>query len=166
MINVHTRSIISTEPTGRDKFTTRDANWMLFDYPCRSVNDRELEWLVKAGNLALLSDRGKQVRTGCIILQKNKVFSHGWNSYRTHPFQHKWNPHNSRVHAETVAILHAQKCGDFEPTKATVVVTRMSRSGAACSYPCIYCWGMLSHLGINKILCYDYNNQPIRIDIK
>lgn len=156
---------IIKQKTGREKFTSPSMNKFLMDSPSRNATDRELKWLGIAGDLALLSDREKKSRTGCIILQKNRVFSHGWNTFKTHPFQSRWNTHTNKLHAEMVAILHAQRCQDFEPDRATIVITRMSRSGPACSYPCIYCFACLSHIGIRTILCYDYNNEPIRIDL-
>ena len=161
------RSISSTTTTGKDKFRKRlisQANYELMDAPSRPATDVEIEWLKRAETFALLSDRSKRSRTGCIIVQKNRIISYGWNAWKTHPFQSKWNPHCSHLHAEMAALLNAQKREDFVPHKAVAVVARLSRSGPACSYPCTFCWPCMKHVGLRSIVCYDYDNFPVRID--
>lgn len=119
-----------------------------------------------ATTVALLSERDGTFKTGSIILQKNRIFSYGWNSQKTHPFQAGSNPFTNRPHAEIVALLSAQRRDDFRPGKATIVVVRSARSGRACSYPCNHCWEIMSYVGIRKILCYDCNDTSIMIDIR
>lgn len=103
-----------------------------------------------------------------MIYEKNKIISMGVNSPKSHPFSAKCGTFKENIHAELKAIIDASKI-DFTPEKGTIYIARRSKSlepNPACSYPCRFCWGAIKEMSIRKIICYDVNGEPCKVDMK
>ena len=93
-----------------------------------------------------------QHKHGCVIVDKNRVVSVGFNKDKTHTKSiHKWN----FLHAEISALIGLE----FEKTKGcTAYIYRENKSGQpAMSRPCEACEMALKLAGIKKI-CYSIDN--------
>lgn len=88
---------------------------------------------------------------GCVIVQKNRVVSVGFNQMKTsprvnHPFKH--------LHAESHAILGTPLS---ELKGATAYIYREHKGGSpALARPCQFCEKMLRLVGIKKVCYTDY----------
>lgn len=94
-----------------------------------------------------------QHRHGCVIVDKNRVISVGFNKDKTHTKSiHKWN----FLHAEISALIGLE----FEKTKGcTAYIYREDKSGnPAMSRPCEACFLALKLAGIKRIFYSIHNN--------
>lgn len=145
-------------------------NEFLSEYDHVSLNKKDEIMLKRATKLAYDSPRNK-FKLGAIISQNNKIVGRGVNSKKTHPFQSKWNQRSDCLHAEVAAIIDSG-IKDFENSKTTIYVARLSRPGqneehvTSCSYPCINCWNLLNFIGIRNIVCYNEGGNPVKINVK
>ena len=96
--------------------------------------------------------------TGCVVVYKGKVISTGYNSFKTHPIQCKYNklrfpedsPHS--LHSEIHALSHIAKAKNINWSKVHVYTYRENDSGnIAMSRPCTSCMGFIKDLGIKHI---------------
>jgi deoxycytidylate deaminase len=141
-------------------------NTFLAEYPKINPDVKDYKFLCQAEQISRESTRGHH-KVGCVIAQKGEVMGCGCNTTKTHPFQAKWNQFSSHLHAEMVALLEAMRNPCFEPEKATIYVSRYGRRGyLGCSYPCNSCWAALDYTGIRRIVCYDENDMPTKIEIR
>jgi deoxycytidylate deaminase len=89
---------------------------------------------------------------GCVIVQKNRVVSVGWNEMKTH--SKSLHAYKSR-HAEFNAILNTP-LEDLQ--RATAYVYRAHKDGSlALAKPCSSCLKTLQLAGIKKV-CYSTEN--------
>jgi len=91
-------------------------------------------------------------KLGCVIVNKNKIISLGWNRIKTHPK----SPHKFKsIHAEFHAILGVD---ERELNGATVYIYREQKNGKlGKARPCSSCWKMLENVGISEIIYSDYD---------
>lgn len=89
-------------------------------------------------------------KMSCVIANKNRVVSIGFNKYKTHTKSKNTHPY---IHAELAAILD-NKFADLNG--CTAYVYREHKNGTpAISKPCNHCMQMLKIAGIKKVW---YNN--------
>jgi tRNA(Arg) A34 adenosine deaminase TadA len=92
-----------------------------------------------------------QHQLGCIIVDKNKVITVGFNKVKTHP---KSTARFAMLHAEISAVLGM---ASEELKGCTAYVYREDRQGnTAMSRPCPACYEALKIVGIKRI-CYTTN---------
>jgi deoxycytidylate deaminase len=140
-------------------------NLKLAGLPCRLPNSMEQSFFNTALRLAAASYHPK-FKVGALIVHKNRIVASGNNSLRTHPISLKWKSRSLALCAEMDAILQAQKDDSWEPRKATIYVARVGRDGEPkISFPCDGCTAALMHVGIKKIICADWNNNPIFLEL-
>ena len=101
--------------------------------------------------LASCSDH-HQHKLSCIIVNKNKVVSVGYNQIKTHP---KATTRYNMLHAEINALL-AANCAEIRG--CTAYIFRECRNGhLAMARPCEGCYKALYNAGIRKIIYTLYN---------
>lgn len=111
-----------------------------------------------ARSLAEHSDVYKYKHGACIV-KKGKVLSHGFNQYKSHPLQRRYNlsekttitkeaPHY--VHAEIKAL---SKLKGIDLSECEIYVYRLNYEGKnAISRPCAACMAAIINAGIKKII--------------
>lgn len=122
----------------------------------------------KAKEASKLSDFNK-VHIGCVMVYKNIILSHGYNTYQTHPFQMKydiyrkldWNKNvepKHCLHAEMMALIKIMNL-DIDFSKVLCYIYREDMNGrlAECR-PCNACEKALRDLGIKQIYYTTTNN--------
>jgi len=138
-------------------------NTILAEMPTSDLTKQDVRWLSWVFDLAHSSDYPKpNFRVGAAIVYRGALVGCGVNLFRSHPFQAQINRRSIYLHAEIVALLAAQKT-DFDPEKSVIYVARSRKGKPGCSYPCEFCWGALSHVGIRTVICYDRSGLPQRI---
>ena len=93
-----------------------------------------------------------QHKMGCVIVNKHRVISVGFNSMKTH---RKSQSYDNRLHAEISALLGVA----YEETRGgTVYVYRERQDGSlGLARPCCTCMEALRRAGIKKICYTDYD---------
>ena len=148
----------------RTKIFTR-LNTFLANHPRSRLSDRDHRFLCQAEIESRRSMR-RHHKVGCVMVQRNEVIGCGCNTVKTHPFQARWNKNSPCLHAEMMALLEAMRNPDFRPDRCTVYVSRYGRRGTlGCSFPCTSCWAALDHVGIRRVVCYDENDMPTKIEL-
>lgn len=100
-----------------------------------------------------------QHKMACLIIDKNRVVSFGWNQDKTHPKStHPWR----HIHAEVHAIIG----NTFEDLKGcTAIIYRENKMGEkSMARPCPTCLESLKMVGIKRII-YTAENRYIEEDI-
>jgi len=95
---------------------------------------------------------------GCVVVEKGKIISSGFNSTKTHPIQKTYNierftsdatPHT--LHAEISALSHVIN-KDVNWDNVELYIYREFRNGnVALAKPCKSCMKLIKELGIKKI---------------
>lgn len=111
----------------------------------------------KAKKISKYSDYKNQ-HIGCVLVEKGKIISSGFNSTKTHPIQKIYNserwigdhtPH--AIHAETSAISYILH-HDVNWKNVEVYTYREYKNGkSAMARPCKSCMKLIKTLGIKKI---------------
>lgn len=70
------------------------------------ISKRNIRFFQKARDLAGFSDFN-QVNIGCVIASKNKIIGEGFNTYKTHPIQKKFDMFRNFNCMNNIANLHA-----------------------------------------------------------
>ncbi len=93
-----------------------------------------------------------QHQMSCVIVQKNRVVSFGWNSVKTHT---RSTARYNMLHSEVAALLG----NDYNVTKgATAYVFRRNKLGCLSNAkPCDGCMVALKQSGIKRVV-YTNNN--------
>lgn len=95
---------------------------------------------------------------GCVIVDKNRIVSSGFNSDKSNPLQKRYNavrfsadtPH--KLHAETAALLPLLKSRDMDLSRLKVYLYREHADGTfAMSRPCPSCMAMFHDAGIKHL---------------
>ena len=103
-----------------------------------------------------LSDH--KVKIGCVVVNKHRVISSGFNSHiRCHKVQAMLDKESfgcdcpGKVHAETSALLPLIRDG-VDLSRASIYVHREHKNGdLACARPCARCERLIKQCGIKKI---------------
>lgn len=102
---------------------------------------------MKVGNWAieLAQDLARKspmrAQHGCVILNRNRILSQGYNTYLTSPHNHKWS-----THAEEAAL---KKVDQRKVMGAKLIVVRIDTEGnTLMSKPCPRCSHLIQTLGI------------------
>lgn len=117
----------------------------------------------KAKAMAEKSPFYKQ-RIGCVVTYKGKIISAGFNSYKTHPIQRKYNrirfeecASPDSLHAEIHALSQIKNL-DIDWNKVSVYTYRIMKSKEfGLAKPCKSCMAYIKSLGI-KHICYTTND--------
>lgn len=121
------------------------------------MTNRDMGFFKVAKEVADMSDFNR-VHIGCVITQKNRIISSGYNTYKTNPLQRRYNrerflcdtPHC--CHAETRALLPILKNKEINFSHLKVYLYRQNANGElAPSRPCPSCMKMLKDTGIRRI---------------
>lgn len=79
----------------------------------------------------------------------------GFNSYKTHPMQLRFNPHNPKaicLHAEMDAIRQAVRLSGSDLSDYKMYVARVKRDGSvACAKPCRGCTQAILTFGVKEV---------------
>lgn len=131
------------------------------------ITNRNLKFFQKARALTKYSDY-RDVHIGCVIVSKNKIIGEGFNTYKTHPMQKKFDvfrdlnvknevSHLHALHAEIMALASI-KDTNVDLSKAEVYIYRkMKRKPFGMVRPCPACMQALKLNGIKHIY-YTSNN--------
>lgn len=123
------------------------------------MKNRNLKFFKKARAMADFSDFNK-ICIGCIIVHKNREIGSGYNTYKTHPIQMKYDkfrnieymtPHIHALHAEIMALTSI-KDENVDWNKVEVYIYRkMSKKPFGMSRPCPACMMALKAKGVKHI---------------
>ena len=112
-----------------------------------------------ADAVSTLSDH-KQTHLGCILVDKHRIISSGYNSStRCSPLQKQidvarfGNPdkHKGPVHAETACLLPLIRQG-YDMTRSDLYIVRRHKNGSlALSRPCPGCMSLLRANGVRRV---------------
>lgn len=92
------------------------------------------------------------------ITRRNKIFSIGLNSYKSHRLAAKWGYYRGYVHAELSSIVNFPK--NLDITKHTLYVCRIRNSGATgLSFPCAKCRNLLTAFNLKSVKFSTEDNQ-------
>jgi len=123
------------------------------------TNKAILNYLYKAKKASESSTYPKQ-HIGAVLVYGGKILATGYNTFKTSPFQKKYNKYrfsadcknNGLLHAETMLLLKTKFCDGIDWSKASVYVYREFRSGElALAKPCLACQAALEERGIENI---------------
>lgn len=125
------------------------------------ITNRNLKFFQKAKSLTEYSDF-KGVHIGCAIVNKNRVIGEGFNTYKTHPMQKRFNAfrkfnemnnmsHVHALHAEIMALVSV-KDEKIDWGKVEVYIYRKMRKRAfGMARPCPACMMALKLRGVKHI---------------
>ncbi len=123
-------------------------------------NKKINKFFAKAKLMCKISDFPRN-KVGAVIVHKNKIISVGFNQQKSNPIQKEYNLHrvgkdryydvekgHNSLHAETSAILSAQKL-NINLSECSIFVYRQKKSGCqGLSKPCKACQKLLKDNGI------------------
>lgn len=102
-------------------------------------------------------------RHGCVIYNKKNIISTGFNKKRRLPILYKHGYSKAWLHAESDAILKA----DREDLKgASLLVVRIGKTKLKNSKPCKHCFGMMLESGIDEVYYSDVEGNIVGVKIK
>lgn len=119
---------------------------------------RKQKYMNYAVKIAKLSNFYK-TRVGCIAIYKNRIISIGYNSYKTHPLQAKFNVYrnfergriNDYQHAEINCLSHILDL-NINFGKVDLYVVRILKDDSiALAKPCRACQKMIEEMGIGNV---------------
>ena len=123
------------------------------------MNKQDMRFFKAAAQCAEKSDY-ERVRIGCVAVYKGKIIAEGFNTYKTHPNQKKYDKFrlfhgNARrshnMHAETNCLNKIDK-DDYNTSKIKVYVYRKRKDiPHGVSRPCPACMQQIKDLGIKHI---------------
>ena len=112
-----------------------------------------------ADAVSTLSDH-KQTHLGCILVDKHRIISSGYNSStRCSPLQKQIDvarfgdpdKHKGPVHAETACLLPLIRQG-YDMTRSDLYIVRRHKNGSlALSRPCPGCMSLLRANGVRRV---------------
>ena len=112
-----------------------------------------------ADAVSTLSDH-KQTHLGCILVDKDRIISSGYNSStRCSPLQKQIDvarfgdpdKHKGPVHAETACLLPLIRQG-YDMTRSDLYIVRRHKNGSlALSRPCPGCMSLLRANGVRRV---------------
>lgn len=111
--------------------------------------------------ISLAVDEAKKsechVRVGCIIFDKKRILSSGFNEMRNHKKLHpRFQSWKGSVHAEVNTILKAKT----DLSNSCLIVVRINRKNELrLSKPCRDCMKYIEYVGIKKIF-YSISTYP------
>lgn len=70
------------------------------------ITKRNIKYFQRAKDLTEYSDFNK-IHIGCVIVNKNRVIGEGFNTYKTHPIQKKFNAFRKFNSMNNMSHLHA-----------------------------------------------------------
>lgn len=125
------------------------------------ITKRNLKFFKKAKSMTELSDFN-HVHLGCVMVFKNKIISTGYNTYKTHPIQKKYQCDREFSVKGNVSHLHAKhaeidclvsvKREDIDWSKVEVYIYRaMKIRPFGMARPCKACMKALQEKGIKHI---------------
>ena len=121
------------------------------------ITSKDEQFFQAAKNISKLSDF-KRVHIGCIVVEKHRIISSGYNSNKTCPLQKRYNTERFSVdtphclHAEIKALKPLLNNSEIDFSKVKVFVYRETKNGKpAMARPCPSCMGFIKELGIKKI---------------
>lgn len=102
-----------------------------------------------------------RARIGCVLVYKGTILAKGWNTDKTHTFQHKYNVLRfeksdghyfpDKNHAEGMALSKI-KYLDIDFSKVHMYLYReFKQGGTAMARPCSSCMAAIKNLGIKHI---------------
>ncbi len=98
--------------------------------------------------------RSGMSRHGAFLTDGHSHFI-GWNDYKSHPLQARFNPDVPEkicTHAEISAIARAVSAGVSDFDGYTMYVARVTADGEpGLARPCPGCWRALIEFGINEV---------------
>jgi len=107
----------------------------------------------------------RSYQIGAVIYKGKKTLSVGYNKWKTHPWQARFNTRSVSLHAEIDAILTAMRFDHILPG-STIAISRMRSNGnIGASYPCFECMNALSHVGVSKVVCIGVDFNPIKVNL-
>jgi len=103
------------------------------------------------------------VKVGCIIFDKKRILSSGFNEMRNHKKLHpKFQRWRGSVHAEVNTILSAKT----DLTNSSLLVIRINKKNELrLSLPCNECMKYIEYVGIKRVF-YSISNYPYIQEIK
>lgn len=118
------------------------------------MSKKEIAYFEAAKAVSTLSDHRYQM--GCIVVNKHKIISSGYNSEtRCHGVQARLNHQQygmfspGKIHAEISALLPLRRT---DLSKASIFIYRETRDGKkALARPCPCCEKFIKELGIKNI---------------
>lgn len=125
------------------------------------MSKRDEVYFQCAKNVSLNSDFNR-VKIGTVVVYKNEIISEGYNTYKTHPIQMKYDKYRTLytfngvspqhcIHSEINALKRI-KTLDIKWNKVKVYIYREDMNGhiANCR-PCNSCMAFIKELGIRNI---------------
>ena len=126
-------------------------------------SEKKIEKFFKQAKKASSFSNFDKNKVGAVIVNKSKIISVGFNQLKSNPIQKEYNKyrnvgkrkfnvetHRNSIHAETSAILSAQKLNiDF--SECSIFVYRKKKCGCqGLSRPCKSCSQLLKDVGIKN----------------
>lgn len=103
----------------------------------------------------------RRAPVGCVVASKSRVLAAGFNTYKTHPLQLKYNRYRefNDLSGETPAALHAEIAAlsqivdeDIDWGKLDIYVYRLRRDQPyGLAAPCPACMQLIKDLGIRSV---------------
>lgn len=125
------------------------------------ITKRNIKFFQRAKDLADNSDF-KNIHIGCVIANKNRVIGEGFNTYKTHPMQKKFDAfrtfntlncmsHVHALHAEIMALVSV-KDDNIDWSRIEVYIYRKRKTKLhGMARPCPACMTALKQKGVRHI---------------
>lgn len=118
-------------------------------------------------------------KVGAIIVQKGKIISKGFNSYKSHPLQKRYNNERTDINDNAPHYIHAEidalkRVKDIDLTDAELFVYHIGKNNLQkLARPCAACMTAIKEMGIETIhystpegLATEYINPSQKIIVK
>jgi len=100
-------------------------------------------------------------RLGACVVRKGQIISFGYNQYKSHPLQKKYNINRDRIHEDAPHYIHAELAAltkaksilsDESIKDCEIYVYRIKKNGAVgLARPCAACMEGISKAGIGIV---------------
>ena len=97
-------------------------------------------------------------KTGCVIVEKNRIVATGFNSSKTHPLARTYGKHPDAIylHAEIDTIIKASRTSSIFSTSSIYVArrtydTKRNKDGCGLAKPCEGCAAAIAHFNFGLI---------------
>ena len=121
------------------------------------ITSKDEQFFFFLKNISKLSDF-KRVHIGCIVVEKHRIISSGYNSNKTCPLQKRYNIERFSVdtphclHAEIKALKPLLNNSEIDFSKVTLYTYRERANGKiGLSRSCPSCMKLIKDLGIKTI---------------
>ena len=108
---------------------------------------RDIKFLMLALRYSYQSPHERQF--AAIIVRGNRIFSIGYNQYRSHPKQETLYHKKHQLHAEVAAIIGLRL--DLIQGATMYVVRHLANGNMAIAKPCLCCEQIIRSVGISKV---------------